>query len=85
MRRRHFAASAAAALLALPKIGRAQLTAKPLRIGWLWNGRSAGNPQEVTGFREGLKEFGYVDGQNIIVDYRLPKVSPIASQISRRN
>ena len=28
------------------------------------------NPHEVTGFRQGLKEFGYVDGQNVVVDYR---------------
>jgi putative ABC transport system substrate-binding protein len=76
MRRRHLAASAAAALLALPKIGCAQLTAKPPRIGWLWNGRSAGNPQEVTGFQEGLKEFGYLDGQNILVDYRFTEGKP---------
>jgi putative ABC transport system substrate-binding protein len=70
MRRRHLAASAAAALLALPTIGRAQLTAKPPRIGWIWHGRSIGPPQEVTGFRQGLKEFGYVEGQTIVVDYR---------------
>jgi putative tryptophan/tyrosine transport system substrate-binding protein len=70
MRRRHLAASAAAALLTLPQIGRAQLTAKPPRIGWIWHGRSIGPPQEVTGFRQGLKEFGYVEGQTIVVDYR---------------
>ena len=27
------------------------------------------NPQEE-GFRQGVKEFGYIDGQNVIVDYR---------------
>ena len=28
------------------------------------------NLQEVTGFRQGLREFGYIDGQNVVVDYR---------------
>ena len=45
-------------------------------IGWLWNGRSTGNPQEVTGFQQGLKEFGYVDGQNIVIDYRFTEGHP---------
>jgi putative ABC transport system substrate-binding protein len=28
------------------------------RVGWIWAGRSAGNPIEVAGFRQGLKELG---------------------------
>jgi putative ABC transport system substrate-binding protein len=48
----------------------AQQPAKVWRVGWIWAGRSAGNPTEAAGFRQGLKELGYVEGQNIIVDYR---------------
>jgi len=40
------------------------------RVGWLWSGRSAGNPSEVVGFQQGLRELGYVEGKNIIVEYR---------------
>jgi putative tryptophan/tyrosine transport system substrate-binding protein len=78
MRRRQFAAlgAAGATSLALPRRSAGEQPGKSPRIGWLWNGRSAGNPQEVTGFREGLKEFGYVDGQNIIVDYRFTEGRP---------
>lgn len=39
--------------------------------GWLdlvW--RSTGNPAELAGFRQALKEFGYIEGQNLIVDCR---------------
>ena len=72
MRRRQFATLgvAGAALHALPKGSRAQQPQKLPRIGWLWPGHSAGNPQEVAGFRQGLNEFGYRDQQNVIVDYR---------------
>ena len=72
MRRRQFATLgvAVAALLAFPKSTRAQQPSKLPRIGWIWHGRSTGPPEEMTGFRQGLQEFGYVDGQNVIVDYR---------------
>jgi putative tryptophan/tyrosine transport system substrate-binding protein len=40
------------------------------RVGWLWSGRSAGNPSELAGFQQGLRELGYVEGKNIIVEYR---------------
>ncbi|MEA2773592.1 MAG: hypothetical protein QOD93_6554 [Acetobacteraceae bacterium] len=78
MRRRQFAAlgAAGATSLALPRHSVGQEPGKLLRMGWLWNGRSAGNLREATGFREGLKEFGYVVGQNIIVDYRFTEDKP---------
>ena len=58
-------------LLAAPKQSSAQQApAKIPRVGWIWNGRSAGNPTEVAGFRQSLKELGYIEGQNIVVDYR---------------
>jgi putative tryptophan/tyrosine transport system substrate-binding protein len=55
---------------AWPLAARAQQPAKIPRVGWIWNGPSTGNPAEMAGFRQGLKELGYVEGQNIIVDYR---------------
>src|SRR6202043_3036692 len=60
-----------AGLLAAPKRSSAQQArAKIPRVGWIWAGRSAGNPTEVAGFRQGLKELGFIEGQNIVVDYR---------------
>ena len=60
-----------AGLLVAPKRSAArQAPAKIPRVGWIWAGRSAGNPTEVTGFRQGLKELGFIEGQNIVVDYR---------------
>ena len=78
MRRRQFAnlGAAGAAFLVLPRHSQAQQPGRLPRVGWLWNGRSTGNPQEVAGFRQGLTEFGYVDGRSIIVDYRFTEGQP---------
>jgi putative ABC transport system substrate-binding protein len=60
-----------AGLLVAPKRSSAQQApAKIPRVGWIWAGRSAGNPTDAAGFRQGLKELGYIEGQNIIVEYR---------------
>ena len=63
-----FLASGAAG--AWPLDAGAQQSAKVPRVAWIWLGQSAGDPAEVAGFRQGLKEFGYIEEQNIIVDYR---------------
>src|SRR5262249_9597338 len=41
------------------------------RVGWLWPGRAAGNSREFAGFQQGLRELGYGEGKNIIVEDRL--------------
>jgi hypothetical protein len=53
-------------LLATISIAEAQKAAKIPRIGFL---SSAAQPQEEA-FRQGLRELGYVDGKNIIIEYR---------------
>src|SRR4051812_12566246 len=70
MRRRQFATLGVmgVARLAFPKSSRAQQPRKLPRIGWLSPGDSTGIPE--AGFRQGVKEFGYIDGQDIIADYR---------------
>jgi putative ABC transport system substrate-binding protein len=55
---------------AWPLAARAQQPAKLPRVGWVWAGRSAGNPIEAVGFRRGLEDLGYIEGRNILVDYR---------------
>lgn len=39
-------------------------------VGWLWFGRADDAAAEVRGFREGLRELGYVNGKNIRIEYR---------------
>ncbi|SEE89166.1 putative ABC transport system substrate-binding protein [Rhizobiales bacterium GAS191] len=69
MRRRGFITLVGGTAAAWPLLARAQQT-KVWRVGWIWIGRSAGISPELAGFRQGLKDFGYVEGQNIIVEYR---------------
>jgi putative ABC transport system substrate-binding protein len=70
MRRRNFIRLVGGAAAVWPLATGAQQPAEVPRVGWIWLGRSAGNPPEVAGFRQGLKELGYIEGQNVIVDYR---------------
>jgi putative ABC transport system substrate-binding protein len=72
MRRRDFARLLCSAAATWPLAAGAQQRAKVWRVGWIWpGGRAAGNSTEVAGFRYGLKELGYIEGQNIVVEYRL--------------
>ena len=48
----------------------AQQAAKVPRIGWLSGGDANSTRAQVEGFRHGLRELGYVDGKNIVLDYR---------------
>jgi len=47
-----------------------QQTAKVPRIGFLAVGSREGRAFLIEGFRQGLREHGYVEGQNIVIEYR---------------
>jgi putative ABC transport system substrate-binding protein len=53
-----------------PLAAQAQQRERMRRIGWIWIGHSAASSPELAGFRQGLKDFDYVEGKNIIVEYR---------------
>src|SRR5437016_12401615 len=68
MNRRAFIGTLAGGLLTAPLAAEAQRAGKVPRIGFL---RSGPPPQAfVEGFQQGLRELGYVEGQNIIIEYR---------------
>ena len=56
-------------LLAAPLGADAQQTGKVYRVGFLWD-RPAVWPHALEGFRQGLRDLGWVEGKNIVVEYR---------------
>jgi putative ABC transport system substrate-binding protein len=56
-------------ILAAPLAADAQPPVKVPRIGWLFTGDPARLPP-LEGFRQGLRELGYVEGQNIVIELR---------------
>ena len=56
--------------LSAPLAADAPPTGKVYRIGYLGMGSATVSPPFVEAFREGLRELGLVEGQNIVIDYR---------------
>src|SRR5437867_8146605 len=57
-------------LLAAPLAADAQQAGKVPRIGFLGVTSPSDRPHHVDAFRQGLRELGWVEGQNIVIDYR---------------
>jgi ABC-type uncharacterized transport system substrate-binding protein len=51
----------------------AQQPAKMPRIGYLTAASLSAIPHRTEAFRQGLRELGYVEGTNIVIDYRSPE------------
>jgi len=69
MRRREFIISMGGAAVAWPLAARAQQPAIPL-VGFLRSGALTELHGRVTAFRQGLKEAGFVEGQNVVIEDR---------------
>jgi putative ABC transport system substrate-binding protein len=69
MRRRNFIAGVAGLAAAWPLAGGAQQTALPV-IGFLNQGLVKSGAYLAAAFRKGLNEVGYVEGQNLAIEYR---------------
>jgi putative tryptophan/tyrosine transport system substrate-binding protein len=60
----------AALVLALGAMAQAQQPTKVPRIGYLGAASPSANSERIEAFRQGLRELGYVEGKNIVVEYR---------------
>ena len=88
MKRREFITLLGGATVARPLAARAQQPAMPV-IGFLDTRSPDVLVDRLRGFRLGLKETGYVEGENVAIDYRwannqLEKIPMQAAELVRR-
>jgi putative tryptophan/tyrosine transport system substrate-binding protein len=70
MERRAFLAGTGTVLLAAPLAAQAQQAAKVARIGYLVGASLSLSPHLHEAFRQGLRDLGYVEGRNVVMEYR---------------
>jgi putative tryptophan/tyrosine transport system substrate-binding protein len=83
--------SVIAVVLVLPgAAAQAQDRNKVPRIGYLAVSPASASPARTEAFRQGLRELGYVEGKNILIDYRwadgkVDRLANLASELVRLN
>jgi putative ABC transport system substrate-binding protein len=75
MKRREFILLAGGAVAGWPLAALAQQAGKLYRIGFLWESPGA-FPERIEAFRQGLRDLGYVEGQDIAIEYRWAEGKP---------
>jgi putative tryptophan/tyrosine transport system substrate-binding protein len=89
VKRRDFIRLAVGAAIGLPRIAHAQQGAMPL-IGFEHSGSPEQNVKRLAAFRKGLSEQGFVEGQNLVIEFRWAagqneKLAPMAVELVQRN
>jgi len=87
MDRRAFISGVTLGLLAAPLAAEAQRPGSVYRIGYL-SSESASPPTGLELFRQGVRELGYVDGRNVLIEarfaeHRLDRLPELAAELVR--
>jgi hypothetical protein len=88
MNRRDFISLTGGTAVAWPLGAHAQQPAMP-SVGFLRSTSLADSTRDVTAFRQGLKEAGFVEGQNVTIEYRyavnqLDRLPALVADLIRR-
>jgi len=88
MKRKILALTLCAVLLALCFSAGAQQATKIPKIGYLTGATRDGQAARIEAFRQGLRELGYVEGKNIVIEYRyaegnLDRLPTLAAELVR--
>ena len=89
MKHREFITLLGSAVATWPFAARPQQAGKLHSIGFLWESPAI-YPDGIEGFRRGLRDLGWVEGQNIVVEYRwsegrYDRLHDMAKELARLN